>query len=100
MTENDVAAVLVISVENQTASIPLMSQSAVSVLRHLQNQLVAGQQPPHAAALERQGQSLECLRGGPFAGTDELVDEKGQRHAPGAAAGTGKEERCGHGEPR
>ena len=69
----------------------------MSPLRYLQDQLVASQQPPHAAALERQGQFLKGLCGGLFAVTGELVDEKGQGDAPGAPAGAGEENGCGHG---
>lgn len=71
----------------------------MSPLRHLQDQLVASQQPPHAAALERQGQFLKGLCGGLFAVTGELVDEKGQGDAPGAPAGAGEKNGCGHGTP-
>ena len=51
--------------------------------------------PPQTACCR----TATTTRGGLFAGTDELEDEKGQRDAPGAPAGTGQENGCGHGTP-
>lgn len=60
---------------------------------------VSADYPAHAGA-KRQEQVAQGDDGGVFAQTGQLLNQAGQRHALGAAAGTGKEERCGHGEPR